>query len=133
MCHGHAHITEVVDNCRAILDCAIPPFPCVMHVYYIGRVQNELDWRHRGSYIAKHDMTPEWADEAFADPNRVVIDPDPASHSGRTIRVIGWSVSIQLLVTVIALPDKDVTWGVNAWRSNSTDQRRYREENADED
>lgn len=87
-----------------------------------------IDWRHRGDYIAKHGMTPDVAEEAFADPNRLVIDPDPASVSGRTIRVIGWSTSIRSLVTVILLPDQGVIWGVNAWLSNSTDQRRYREE-----
>lgn len=87
-----------------------------------------IDWRHRGEYIAKHDMTPLLADEAFADPNRLVINPDPASTSGRTIRVIGWSHSAQRLVTVIVLPEPDVIWGVNAWPSNSTDERRYREE-----
>ena len=46
--------------------------------------------------------------------------------------MIGWSHELQLLVTVIALPDDGVIWGVNAWRSNSTDQRRYREEATDE-
>ncbi|SDC01808.1 hypothetical protein GA0111570_11445 [Raineyella antarctica] len=92
-----------------------------------------IDWRHRGDYISKHGLTPAAADEAFADPNRLVIEPDPASVSGRTIRVIGWSSSIQALITVIVLPDSGVTWGVNAWRSNGTDQRRYREEKTDVD
>jgi len=46
--------------------------------------------------------------------------------------VIGWSASLQTLVTVIALPDNGVVWGMNARRSNSTDQRRYREEATDE-
>lgn len=61
-----------------------------------------------------------------------VIDPDPASVSGRTVRVIGWSPSLRQVVTVIVLPDGEVTWGVNAWPANSTDQRRYREEAGDE-
>lgn len=38
-----------------------------------------------------------------------------------------------LLMSVIALPDDGVTWGVNARRSNSTDKRRYRKEATDED
>ena len=91
------------------------------------------DWRQRGEYIAKHGLTPAAADEALGDPNRLVIDPDPASRSGRTVRVIGWSTSLQSLVTVIILPEDDVTWGVNAWPANSTDQRRYREEANDGD
>ncbi len=107
--------------------------PRVLRTYYTELVQDELDWRHRGDYIAKHGTTPQIANEAFADPNRLVIEPDPASESGRTIRVIGWSLTLEALVTVIVLPDEGVTWGVNAWRSNSTDQRRYREEAPDGD
>lgn len=91
------------------------------------------DWRHRGDYIAKHGLTPTAADEALADPNRLAINPDPASRSGHTVRVIGWSTSLQSLVTVIILPEDDVTWGVNAWSANITDQRRYREESNDGD
>jgi hypothetical protein len=37
------------------------------------------------------------------------------------------------LMTVIVLLDDGITWGVNAWRSNGTDQRRYREEMPDAD
>ncbi|WP_197720629.1 hypothetical protein [Propionibacterium australiense] len=81
-------------------------------------MQDRLDWRHRGIYITKHGMTPQIADEAYA---------DPASRSGGTVRVIGWSVSIQALVTVIVLPEADVVWGVNAWRSNAMDRHRYGE------
>lgn len=53
--------------------------------------------------------------EALADPNRLVLDPDSASQSGKTLRIIGWCYSIHRLVTVIVLPEGDVTWGVNAW------------------
>ena len=92
-----------------------------------------IDWRHRGEYISKHGLKPDLAYEANADPNRLVIDPDPASVSGRTVRIIGWSTTIQTLITVIVLPDGGITWGVNAWPSNSTDQRRYRQEETDVD
>jgi len=104
-----------------------------LHAYYTWLVGEGADWRHRGEYIAKHGLTPAAADEALDDPNRLVIDPDPASRSGRTVRVIGWSTSLQALVTVIILPEDNVTWGVNAWPANSTDQRRYREEANDGD
>jgi hypothetical protein len=49
----------------------------------------EIDWSQRGEYIAKHGLTPDLAAEAWNDPNRLVIDPDPSSVSGRTIRVVG--------------------------------------------
>lgn len=53
-----------------------------------------------GGYIAKHGLTPDVADEAFADPNRLVIGPtppDPPSVSGRTLRNIGWSAASKAL------------------------------------
>lgn len=91
-------------------------------------MDGRLDWRYRGDYIAKHGLTPALADQAWDDPDRLVIDPDPASKSGRTIRVIGWSPTMGRLVTVIALPDGPTAWGVNAWPSNDVDARRYRKE-----
>ena len=83
-----------------------------------------IDWRHRGEYISKHGLTPDLADEANADPNRLVIDPDPASVSGRTVRIIGWSTTIQTLITVIVLPDGGITWGVNCllYTSDAADE-----------
>ena len=94
-------------------------------------MEGSADWSHRGDYIAKHSLTPSLANEALDDPNRMVIAPDPSSASGRTVRVIGWSSTIGRLITVIVLPDGETVWGVNAWPSNSTDQRRYREEAPD--
>lgn len=91
-------------------------------------MEDELDWRHRGAYISKHHLTPRDANEAWNDPNRLLIDPDPASRSGRTVRVIGWSSSARQLVTVIALPDSGTVWGVNAWPSNDLDAKRYAQE-----
>lgn len=75
----------------------------------------------------RHGITPTWADEALSDPERVVLDPDPSSESGRTVRTIGYSPSAEFLVTLILLHYEGTTYGVNGWRSNSTDQRRYRE------
>ena len=89
-------------------------------------MDDSLDWRYRGDYIAKHGLTPALAHEAWDDPDRLVIDPDPASDSGRTIRVIGWSTTLHRLVSVVALPDDPVIWGVNAWPSNDVVTRRYR-------
>jgi hypothetical protein len=53
-------------------------------------VYETADWSHRRDYIvAKHKVTSVEADEALADPDRVVLDPDPASKSGRSVRIIG--------------------------------------------
>jgi hypothetical protein len=44
------------------------------------------------------------------------------------VRTIGYSTSAGYLVTVIAVDDTGVTFGVNGWKSNDFDIRRYREE-----
>jgi hypothetical protein len=56
-----------------------------------------------------------------------VIDPDYNSASGRSVRVIGFSLIADSLITVIVLTDEGVTYGVNAWRSNARDRRIYQE------
>lgn len=55
-------------------------------MYYYTGVFEAADWTHRGYYILKHGVTPAEADEALADPERLVINPDPASKSGRSVR-----------------------------------------------
>ena len=83
----------------------------------------------RGDYMtAKHQITPAMANEALADPGRLVLDPDPASESGRSVRIIGWSVTQGGLVTVIVLEDRGHEYGVNGWPANDVDRRRYRDQ-----
>jgi hypothetical protein len=97
----------------------------------------EVDWTHRGDYIRtrsarkghiEFDVEPEWATEAATDPQRLVAI-DPASRSGQTIRVVGWSSAADHLLTVIMLPKQQPPdgrwWGVNAWASNRRDEREY--------
>lgn len=90
-----------------------------------------VDWSERSEYIlAKHGVGSRQADEALDDPDRVVFDPDPASQSGVSVRTIGYSAGLDGLVTVITVTEVDGTaFGINAWPSNPTDQRRYRERN----
>ncbi len=86
------------------------------------------DWSHRGGYIAtKHGVTPDEADEAVDDPERIVINPDYNSTSGRSTRIIGFSATAGDLLTVIVLVEDNATYGVNAWRSNARDRRIYLE------
>lgn len=86
------------------------------------------DGSHRGDYIvAKHDVTPDEADEALVDPERIVIAPDYNSTSGRSIRIIGFSQTTGDLLTVIVLTEDDMAHGVNAWRSNRRVRRTYEE------
>lgn len=84
------------------------------------------DWSKRGEYIiAKHQTTPEQANEALADPEALVLNPDPASRSGVSARTIGYSPSRAALLTVITVDEDGTVFGINAWRSNDTDQRKY--------
>ena len=56
-------------------------------------------------------MTPEEADEAHGDPERVVIYPDYNSTSGRSVRIIGFSQIVDDLITLIVLEDEGVVYG----------------------
>lgn len=57
-------------------------------------------------------MTPAHEGEALDDPNRWVLDPDPASESGLSVRIIGYSCTLHALLTVIVLADDGVEYGV---------------------
>lgn len=84
-----------------------------------------VDWLYRSNYINKHGVSSEEADEAISDPARVTLTPDPASISGRSVRVIGYSMTASAVLTVIVLEHEGTTIGVNAWRANDLDRRRY--------
>jgi hypothetical protein len=75
----------------------------------------------------RHGATVEQADEALADPDALVFDPDYASQSGRSVRTIGWSSSAGRLLTVITVTEDDVAYGVNGWPANDIDARHYRD------
>ena len=57
----------------------------------------------------------------------MVIEPDYASVTGRSVRVIGYSTLAGAVVTVIVLSDGVVDCGVNGWLANDKDRRIYRE------
>jgi hypothetical protein len=62
------------------------------------------------------------------DPDALRIDPDPASRSGRSVRTIGYSALAGCLLSVVTVFEEGVTYGVNCWKSNKIDIRRYLEE-----
>jgi hypothetical protein len=89
-------------------------------------VWENVDWSHRGDYIVrKHGVSPDEADEALRDPSRHVQDPDPASESGRSVRIVGWCQTRGELLTVIVVADEGREYGVNAWRTDGQDVRKY--------
>lgn len=76
--------------------------------------------------LDRHGITPEQAEEALSDESRVVFEPDYASQSGRSVRVIGFAASVGAVVTVIVVVDDDgKEWGGSAWRANRRDVRYY--------
>ena len=75
----------------------------------------------------RHGITPEVADATLADVDRVVIEPDYNSTSGRSVRVIGFSLAAGEIVTVIVLEHDGVVYGVNGWIANAKDRRIYNE------
>ena len=93
---------------------------------YDGRVFERVDRSHRGAYMqGKHGITPMIADEALEDPNRVLIDPDYNSDSGKSVRIIGFSVTADDVITVIVLENDGIEYGVNGWAANEKDRRLY--------
>ena len=84
-----------------------------------------VDWGKRADYTgARHGVSADWADEAVDERNAVWQVPDPASQSGLSVRVIGYSPSARAVLTVIFVSADTDPGGV----SNQQDQILYREE-----
>lgn len=75
----------------------------------------------------RHHVTVAEADEAIADVDAVWFDPDPHSHSGLGVRVIGYSRSRRAVLTIMLVHREGGSgyWGANGWEANSSDRRRY--------
>ena len=96
-----------------------------------------LDWSKRAEYVrSRHGVEPAGGDEAVEDDHAVGLTPDPVSRGGRSVRVIGYSITAQEVLTVILVAaDVDVTerpagdwWGSNAWVPSPRDLRLYGKE-----
>jgi hypothetical protein len=70
----------------------------------------------------RHGISPAIVDETFDDPNRVVIDAD---YNSESVRIIGFSVTADEVITVIVLEDDGTEYGVNGWTANEKDRRLY--------
>ncbi|WP_264030547.1 hypothetical protein [Cellulosimicrobium sp. SH8] len=100
----------------------------------------DVDWTESREHLARsmrkpgeRDVQPEWATEAAFDPERLIQAPDPASRSGKSIRIIGRSPAANRVFVVILVPKDDVQhtgawWGASAWEADSRDVRRYNRE-----
>jgi hypothetical protein len=94
-------------------------------------VTERITWTGEAeAHMLAHGVTVEEANEAVTDPNAVWYDPDPASLSGDSVRVVGWSATRPGIVTVILLRDGDSWSGVNGWPTKSgRDRTAYRKAN----
>ena len=100
--------------------------PLCITMHYVVAMVETVDWSKREAHMwERHKVRPTEANEALADPNRVVIDPDYNSRSGEGIRIIGYSVSRDEVLSIIV--HRPTGYGLNGWPSNSTDRRYYRE------
>lgn len=80
---------------------------------------------------ARHGNTVALANDAVSDANRVIVNPDYNSESGRTVRIIGYSQFAGAIITVIAMADGGIDYRINGWIYNEKDRRIYREATVD--
>lgn len=86
----------------------------------------DVDWSERDAHMFdRHNITTSQAEEALADPERVVVDPDYASKSGQSVRIIGYAPSLDQILTVIIIIDDGHEYGASGWRANQKDQNIY--------
>ena len=73
----------------------------------------------------RHRILVSWAQEACQDSARIVLDPDPASRSGRSLRVIGLSRQANSILVVILVRQGSTFFAATSWRANEQDRRMY--------
>lgn len=79
------------------------------------------------------DIEPAWTVEAIDDPERLVDEPDPQSAHANSVRLVGYSHSAAMLITVVALRDSHgVLHGASAWRTTGKPRRQYWEGRSDD-
>lgn len=95
-------------------------------MHYSKGVFESVDWSKRGEYMQRrHHIAPEVANDALSDANRVLIDPDYNSTSGQSVRIIGYSIIADEVITVIVLEHDGTEYGVNGWLANAKDRHIY--------
>lgn len=85
------------------------------------------EWANRETHLARHGVTVEQVEEALSDAYRMVLDPDPTSESGASVRTVGYSRSAGAVLCVITVTLGGVTYGATAFRANTIYRRMYKE------
>ncbi|HVX43247.1 MAG TPA: transposase [Mycobacteriales bacterium] len=79
-------------------------------------------------YEGAIDVAPEWTAEVVVDPDRLVDEPDPNSAHANSVRIVGYSFSAQMVITVVALRDRyGGLHGASAWKTTGVALRQYLE------
>ena len=82
-------------------------------------------------YANAHDIAPAWTVEVVNDPDRLVDEPDPRSVHVNSVRIVGYSPTAGMVITVVALRDvRGVLHGASAWKTRGAPLRRYWEGNS---
>jgi hypothetical protein len=95
-------------------------------VLHEGMPYWKVDWSHRREHVAEKGLTVEQANEAPEDPEMLVIDPDPRSVTGESVRIIGYSSTAQEVLSVVVVIHDGQVYGATAWRANKYERRLYR-------
>ncbi|MGH3504530.1 MAG: hypothetical protein ACRDQA_27065 [Nocardioidaceae bacterium] len=75
------------------------------------------------------DIEPTWTNEAGADPDAVIDEPDPKSAHANSVRIIGYSPTARAVLTVVGRREaRGIIRGASAWKASGVDLRRYQEE-----
>lgn len=60
-----------------------------------------------------------------------MFDPDYNSKSGESVRIVGYSLSADAVITVITVEKDGIVYGASAWKSNAKDRRYYENRGAE--
>ncbi|HEY9413365.1 MAG TPA: hypothetical protein VIQ30_01290 [Pseudonocardia sp.] len=90
-------------------------------------MSERIEWDEDAAHHIR-TRSERYPDAVDIEPDRIVDEPDPHSAHANSVRVVGYSPSASLVVTVVALRDQHgVLHGATAWRSNSKQRRQYQE------
>lgn len=90
---------------------------------------DSIDWSHAEDHMwRRHRVLVAWAREAWTDPFALVLDPDPSSRSGVSLRVIGYSRTARTVLVVVAVRGDESFVVASAWQANTSHLRRYWQE-----
>jgi len=95
-------------------------------------MREDIDWSFAEEHMwSRHRVLVTWAKEATVDPRRLTFNPDPASRSGLSVRVIGYSAQADAVLAVIVVRFDGRLVAASAWKANDVQARKYREGDSD--